>query len=492
MENFDIYSDISRRTNGDIYIGVVGPVRTGKSTFIKNFMSTLVMPQIADENTRLRTMDELPQSGSGKTIMTTEPKFVPNEAVKVTLGDNAQLKVRLIDCVGYIVKDALGYMEDGNNRMVKTPWSESPMPFQEAAEKGTKKVICDHSTIGILVTTDGSICELPRSAYVDAEERVANELNAINKPYIIIVNTVTPDSVSTKDLCYELSEKYGVTALAANVEKMSEREIKSILEAILLEFPIKELRIDIPTWIEAIPNENPVKDGIYKCIISAASDVTKISEVSKVAQRISECEFVNAVTVESSDLAMGISEIKADVDRELFYDLLSKQCGLDIKDDTELVKILCEMSALKQKYEKFCGALEQVEATGYGIVTPTLSDMQLDEPEIIKQGSKYGVKLSATAPSIHMIRADIRTEVSPIVGSEEQSNDLIKYLFADYESDPSKIWDSNIFGKSLHQLMGEGLHSKLERMPQETRDKLQLTLERMINDGCNRLICFIL
>lgn len=492
MENFNIYSDISRRTNGDIYIGVVGPVRTGKSTFIKKFMSTLVMPQIHDENTRLRTMDELPQSGSGKTIMTTEPKFVPNEAVKITLGDNAQFKVRLIDCVGYIVDDALGYMEDGNNRMVKTPWSESPMPFQEAAEKGTKKVICEHSTIGVLVTTDGSIGEIPRSAYVDAETRVASELNAINKPYVIILNTVAPESRSTAELCGELSEKYGVPTLAANVEKMSENEIKNILEAILLEFPIKELHIDIPTWIEAISDDNPVKDGIYKCIISAASEVTKISEASRVAQRISECEFVKGVTLTSSDLAQGISEFAVDVDRQLFYDLLSKQSGLDIEDDGALVKILCEMSALKQKYERFSGALEQVEATGYGIVTPTLSDMQLNEPEIIKQGSKYGVKLSATAPSIHMIRADIKTEVSPIVGSESQSNDLIKYLFADYETDPSKIWESNIFGKSLHQLMGEGLHTKLERMPQETRDKLQITLERMINDGCNRLICFIL
>ncbi len=492
MENFDIYSDISRRTNGDIYIGVVGPVRTGKSTFIKNFMSTLVMPQITDENTKIRTMDELPQSGSGKTIMTTEPKFVPNEAVKVTLGGNAQFKVRLIDCVGYIVKDALGYMEEGNDRMVKTPWSESPMPFEEAAEKGTRKVICDHSTIGVLVTTDGSIGELPRSAYVDAEARVAAELNAINKPYVIILNTVAPDSRSAADLCSELSEKYGVPALAANVEKMTEREIKNILEAILLEFPIKELHIDIPMWIEAIPDDNPVKDGIFKCIIAAASDVAKIREVSQVAERISECEFVKGVTLASSDLAQGISELTVDVDRELFYDLLSKQTGLEITDDTSLVKTLCEMAVLKQKYEKFSGALEQVEATGYGIVTPTLSDMELDEPEIIKQGSKYGVKLSATAPSIHMIRADIKTEVSPIVGSEAQSNDLIKYLFADYESDPSKIWDSNIFGKSLHQLMGEGLHTKLERMPQETRDKLQITLERMINEGCNRLICFIL
>lgn len=492
MENFNIYSDIAQRTNGDIYIGVVGPVRTGKSTFIKNFMSTLVLPKLDDENTRQRTMDELPQSGSGKTIMTTEPKFVPAEAVKVTLDGNAELKLRLIDCVGYIVKDALGYTENGVDRMVKTPWSETPMPFEEAAEKGTRKVICDHSTIGVLVTTDGSIGELPRSAYVDAESRVAQELGAINRPYVILLNTLNPGSQNTAELCETLTEKYGAPAIAANVEQMTENEIKKLLEAVLLQFPIRELHIDIPSWVEAMPDGNTIKDSIYQCIIAAASDVEKISDTANIAQRIAECEFVKSASLISSDLASGISDISVDVDRELFYSVISEQTGLEIADDAQLVKTICEMAALKQKYEKFSSALEQVGATGYGIVTPTLSEMQLDDPEIIKQGSKYGVKLSATAPSIHMIRADIKTEVSPIVGSEAQSNDLIKYLFADYESDPSKIWDSNIFGKSLHELMGEGLHAKLEKMPQETREKLKLTLEKMVNDGCNRLICFII
>ena len=492
MEGSNIYHDIAMRNNGDVYIGVVGPVRTGKSTYIKKFMDTLVIPNMMDVYQAERARDELPQSAAGRTIMTTEPKFIPNEAVEISPGENANMRVRMIDCVGYIVDNSLGYNENGEPRMVNTPWFEQPIPFNDAAEIGTKKVITDHSTIGVLVTTDGSFTEIPRESYTDAEARVVAELKAINKPFIILLNSAAPDSDEAKQLAAELETAYGVTTLAVNCAELTGKDINTIINKILLEFPLSELQIHIPKWLERLGDEHELVKQVYGDVLAAASDAECIRDVNRLCSELSEPDYVNNMIIEGIELGTGAAELNMELAESMFYRVLSESAGVEIKDDVMLLKLLGEMTEMKRDYEHIRSALDSVRETGYGIVSPTSDEMVLDEPKIIKQGGRYGIKLKACAPSIHMMRADIETEVSPIVGTVKQSEELIEHLLAEYKDDPSRLWQSNIFGKTLNELVNDGLRSKLEHMPEEARSKLRETLERIINEGGGGLLCLIL
>ena len=492
MTDTNVYRDIASRTSGDIYIGVVGPVRTGKSTFIKRFMETLVIPNIENEYKRERAKDELPQSATGKTIMTTEPKFVPEEAAEIKLDGETALRVRLIDCVGYIVPSSIGYFENNAPRMVLTPWYEEEIPFNMAAEVGTDKVISEHSTIGLVVTSDGSISDIPREEYMEAEQRVINELREIDKPFAVILNTVDPNSPETVSTVKKMEEEYGVPVVALNCLEMTEKDIKDVLYGVLERFPIKEVDVDIPRWLIGLESGHWLRKAVMEPIISEAGEISKISEIKGVLPAICGCEYVKEAAVKNIDLGAGRAEITVILNPELFYKILSEETGLEINGESGLFPCMKELAETKRKYDRIRGALDQVEAVGYGIVMPSIEELTLEEPEIVNQGGKYGVKLRASAPSIHMMRADITTEVAPIVGSEKQSEDLVKYLLDEFEEDPAKIWESNIFGKSLHELVNEGLHTKLSRMPQEARMKLQDTISRIINEGCSGLICIIL
>ncbi len=492
MENSLIYQDIANRTQGDIYIGVVGPVRTGKSTFIKRFMDLIVIPNIDNDYKRERAMDELPQSADGKTIMTTEPKFIPNEAVTINLGDNATLNVRMIDCVGYIVKSALGHSEDGNPRMVSTPWFEEDIPFNEAAEIGTQKVINEHSTIGLLVTTDGSICGIDRDEYIDGEERAVRELKEINKPFIILLNSKDPDSEETQNLRTELEEKYKVPTFALSCTDLSEDDIKGIIENILFEFPISEMTIDLPHWIDALDVNHYIRKSIFDTIKANVKNIKKISDSKPFLDALFENEYIEDAKILNMELGNGNVNISLRVPNDLFYKVLGETTGLEIDNEEKLIEEIIELSKIKKDYDTISYAIDEARRTGYGIVSPTIDDMTLEKPQMVKQGGRYGVKLSASAPSLHIIRADIETEVSPIVGSEKQSEDLVHYLLSEFEGEPGKIWESNIFGKSLHELVNEGLHTKLSKMPEDARFKIQETLTRIINEGSGGLICIIL
>lgn len=490
--NDNIYEDIAKRTQGDIYIGVVGPVRSGKSTFIKKFMDEIVLPNIKENYIRERAIDELPQSASGRTIMTTEPKFVPEDAVKISIGNNASFNVRLIDCVGYIVPSSIGYIEDNQPRMVMTPWYNEPIPFNMAAEIGTQKVINEHSTIGLVITTDGSISDIDRDEYEDAEERVINELKEINKPFVVLLNCVNPQSSSSLILADKLSEKYNTPVIPVNCVDLTGDKIKEIIKSVLFEFPIREIGIDMPGWINSLDVSHWLRSDICRVISENASNLEKIRDCSKLEDDLCSCENIIAVSHNDVDLGQGCVRIKIELKDELFYKILSEQTGVEIANDRDLMRNIRELSNAKREYDRFKNALEEVEATGYGIVMPSIEDLSLEEPEIIRQGGRYGVKLKASAPSIHMMKVDISTQVSPIVGSEKQSEDLVMSLMSQFEEDPIKIWDSNIFGKSLHELVNDGLHSKLEHMPHEARQRLAQTLERLINEGCSGLICIIL
>ena len=492
MGSYNIYHDIANRTGGDIYIGVVGPVRTGKSTLIKKFMETLVLPNIDDEFSKERTRDEMPQSAAGKTVMTTEPKFIPNEAVEIQLDGNATLKVKMIDCVGYIVPGALGHVEDGQPRMVMTPWSEKEMPFEQAAEIGTKKVINEHSTIGFLVTTDGTVGDLPRESYADTEKRVVDELKAINKPFVIILNSAKPDSDEAIALALDLEKNYGIPVALVNCLELDEEDIKKILELVLLEFPIREMRFQIPKWVHALSDDHALKKQIYDGILSKAEGITRVGEIKKTYQDVPEDEFGTNIAVKNIDLAQGRADLVVDIPETLFYKVLGEETGFVIEDEESLINIMTDLAEVKKNYDKISDALRQVSETGYGIVTPSIDDLTLEEPEIVKQAGGYGVKLRASAPSIHMIKANIQTEVNPIVGSEKQSEDMVKFLLKEFEEDPKKIWESNMFGKSLHELVNEGLNAKLSHMPYEARLKLADTLQKIINEGSGGLICIIL
>ena len=492
MEEINIYKDISQRTNGDIYLGIVGPVRTGKSTFIKRFMDTLVIPNISSDEQRERANDELPQSSAGRTIMTTEPKFIPEKAVEIKLDNSASFRVRMIDCVGYIVPSALGYIEDESPRMVKTPWFEEAIPFDMAAEIGTKKVITDHSTIGLVITTDGSISDIDREEYEDAEERVIEELRQINKPFIILLNSTDPKSQPVRLLAKKLSDKYGVPVEPVSCMELDEDEIKRILARVLFEFPVREIKVDMPRWVSSLEKSHWLRSEVFSVIQSSAGRAEKIREVSDIADSISACQYISLAETSEVDLGKGHARLKVELEPSLFYKVLGEKTGFEVEDEGGLLDSMTELSQIKKRFEKVQEAYNDVCETGYGIVMPSMEELTLEEPEIIKQGGRYGIRLRANAPSVHMMKTTIKTEITPIVGSEQQSEELVSYLLREFEEDPSKIWESNIFGKSLHELVNEGLHNKLYRMPADARNKVRETTERIINDGCNGLICIIL
>ena len=492
MDYKTIYRDIALRTGGDIYIGVVGPVRTGKSTFIKKFMETLVIPHIKSEFMRERATDELPQSSAGRTIMTTEPKFIPEEAVTVELEDNATAQVRLIDCVGYIVPSSLGYFENEAPRMVRTPWFEDEVPFNMAAEVGTRKVITDHSTLGLVVTTDGSFTDIPRDEYEEAEERVIRELSELEKPFVILLNTRNPDTSDVKKLREQMEEKYNRPVVAVNCLEMTEEHIKNLLSQLLFQFPIREIAVELPRWMVSLDQDHWLKASVFGAIREAAGAIQTLRQVNSMISVLENCEHAASAAVRNIDLGKGSARISISLKPQLFYQVLGEVTGLSIADEASLMPCIRELASCQREYQKLKGALDEVAATGYGIVMPTMDQLTLEEPEIVRQGGKYGVRLRASAPSIHMMRADITTEVSPIVGSEKQSEELVMYLLKEFEESPQKIWESNIFGKSLHELVNEGLHNKLYRMPSDARMKLQETIERIINEGCNGLVCIIL
>lgn len=492
MEKYSIYQQIAERTQGDIYIGVVGPVRTGKSTFIKRFMDLLVIPNIENVYSRERAKDELPQSATGRTIMTTEPKFVPNEAVEITLDETLKLSVRLVDCVGYLVRGALGYLENNMPRMVSTPWYDYQIPFEQAAELGTKKVINDHSTIGLVITTDGSITDIPREDYVEAEKRVINELREINKPFIILLNSITPYDSETLRLREELEGRYSVPVICVNCAQMGSEDVTGMMERILFEFPVCEIGINIPKWVEALEDDHWLRVDMLNAIRDTFKGVQKIREAKAAIERLPGYEFIRKAGID--EINAGAGNIMLDIEAQdgLFFRVLSDTTGIQIEGEHKLIGMMKDLARIRKEYERVEYAIHEVRTKGYGVVTPQMEEMTLDEPEIIKQGNRFGVKLRASAPSIHMIRADIETEIAPLVGTEKQSEELVNYLLKEFENEPGKIWQSNIFGKSLHELVSEGLHNKLNRMPEDAQLKLQETLQRIINEGSGGLICIIL
>ncbi|MGH4051333.1 MAG: stage IV sporulation protein A [Clostridium sp.] len=492
MDNFDIYKDIAERTQGDIYVGVVGPVRTGKSTFIKRFMELMVIPNIDNPHKKERAKDELPQSGSGKSIHTTEPKFVPNEAVEIQFEGATKFKVRMVDCVGYIVKGAIGYADGDAPKMVNTPWYDHEIPFEEAAEIGTKKVINEHSTIGLLITTDGSITGIERAEYLEAETRVVDELKSINKPFIMVLNSRNAAAPETAVLAKELEEKYDVPVQVMDVVNMNEGDISNIFQRILKEFPVKEINIDMPEWIENLNSKHWVKVGFMKFLKDMSKDIFKVRDINKSLLSFKEVDFLDSAKLDEMNMGEGTARVSITPNHELFYKILGETCNCEIKGENDLLTLMGEFSRAKVEYDKIAEALKDVKEKGYGLVAPLLSEMTLEEPEIVQHGGRYGVKLKASAPSLHFIKADIQTEISPIMGTEKQSEDFYKSILEQFENDKSQIWQSNMFGKSLEVLVKEGLQNKLFKMPDDVQVKIQKTLQRIINEGNGSLICIIL
>jgi len=491
MEKFDIFQDIAERTGGSIYIGVVGPVRTGKSTFIKRFMDLMVIPNISNDYDRQRAQDELPQSGSGRTIMTTEPKFVPDEAITVALNGALTFKVRLVDCVGYTVPGALGYEENDGPRMVRTPWFDDEIPFEEAAEIGTRKVITEHSTLGLVVLTDGSITELDRDAYLDAEKRVIAELKELQKPFIILLNSVHPGARATQDLAAELSEIHNVPVYPVDCLQMEQQDVLAILQGILYEFPVREIGLNLPRWVEELQDRHWLREKYNEAIFATVEEIERLRDIDTAIQQLQGYDFIEEVNIGRIDLGTGNAVINLGAGQGLFYQVLSDLTGFEIEGDHHLLRLMSELSMAKQDYDKIVGALNEVREMGYGIVVPDLSDITFDEPELIRQGNRFGVKLKASAPSIHMVRANIMTEVTPFVGTEKQGEELVRYLNDEFEKAPERIWNSDFLGKSLQDLIQEGIHGKLQKMPGNAREKLQEALTKIINEGNGGLICII-
>uniref|UniRef100_A0A7U3YE58 Stage IV sporulation protein A n=1 Tax=Geobacillus sp. (strain Y4.1MC1) TaxID=581103 RepID=A0A7U3YE58_GEOS0 len=492
MEKVDIFKDIAERTGGDIYLGVVGAVRTGKSTFIKRFMELVVIPNIQNEADKARAQDELPQSAAGKTIMTTEPKFVPNQAVTVKVDEGLEVNIRLVDCVGYAVPGAKGYEDENGPRMIHTPWYEEPIPFHEAAEIGTRKVIQEHSTIGVVITTDGTISEIPRQDYIEAEERVIHELKEVGKPFIMIVNTVRPHHPDTEALRCELAEKYDIPVLAMSVESMREADVYNVLREALYEFPVLEVNVNLPSWVMVLREDHWLRESYQDAVRDTVKDIKRLRDVDRVVQQFSEYDFIEKASLAGIEMGRGIAEIDLYAPDELYDQILKEVVGVEIRGKDHLLQLMQDFAHAKSEYDQIADALKMVKQTGYGIAAPALSDMSLDEPEIIRQGSRFGVRLKAVAPSIHMIKVDVESEFAPIIGTEKQSEELVRYLMQDFEDDPLSIWNSDIFGRSLSSIVREGIQAKLALMPENARYKLKETLERIINEGSGGLIAIIL
>ncbi len=491
MEKFDLLQDIAKRTAGDIYLGIVGPVRTGKSTFIKRFMDLMVLPNITDANDRERTKDALPQSGAGRTIMTTEPKFIPDDGVEITI-DNINLRVRMVDCVGYAVQGALGYTDEDGPRMVLTPWFDEPIPFEEAAEIGTQKVIADHSTIGLVVTTDGTITDLPRSAYVDAEQRVVEELQKLGKPYLVLLNSTDPFSSETMELRAELEEKYQAAVVPIDAAKLNQTDIHGILREILYEFPVKEVSVNLPAWVDVLESKHWLRRKLEDAVQQGVTKVKRLREIDYLIDALSECDAVSEVVLETMELGSGLARIAVSAPDYLFWEILSEAAKTEIRGREVLLTLMKDYAEAKREYDKVKDAVRDSRNIGYGIVPPSLDDMELEEPEIIRQGNRFGVRLRASAPAYHMIRVDVESEVAPIIGTERQSEELVQYLLDEFEANPEKLWDTNIFGKSLHNLVREGIQNKLFRMPDNAQEKLRETLQKIVNEGSGGLIAIIL
>ncbi|OEH85895.1 stage IV sporulation protein A [Desulfuribacillus stibiiarsenatis] len=493
MEKIDIFKDIAERTGGDVYLGVVGPVRTGKSTFIKKFMELLVLPKIDNPSQRQRAQDELPQSSAGKTIMTTEPKFIPNNAITIEVEENLNINVRVVDCVGYAVEGAKGYEDDeGNPRMTNTPWYDDPIPFHEAAEIGTRKVIAEHATLGVVITTDGTIADIARENYIDAEERVVQELKEVGKPFVMIVNSIKPLSEETQALASELKEKYDIPVLAMSCAMMDSQDVYKTLKEVLFEFPVTEVNVNLPSWVMVLDNDHWLRSKFENCVSNSLNDIKRIRDVDRVVCALSEEEFVEKANLSNLQMGQGSVDIDLFAPDELYDQVLTEIVGVEIQGKDHLMKLMKDLTFAKKEYDQIAGALAMVKSTGYGVASPRIEDMQLQEPELIRQGSRFGVRLKATAPSIHMIKINVESEFAPIIGSEKQSEELVRYLMQDFEENPLKIWQSDIFGRSLADVVKEGISAKLSLMPENARYKFKDTLERIINEGSGGLIAIIL
>ncbi len=492
MEKFDIFADIAQRTGGSIYLGVVGPVRTGKSTFIKRFMDLLILPNIQEVHLKERTKDELPQSGAGKMITTTEPKFVPEEPVEIELADNMKFKVRLVDCVGYTVPGAKGYLDEDGPRMVMTPWFDHQIPFQEAAEIGTQKVISEHSTIGLVVLTDGSVTDIPRDDYIEAEERVVSELKELGKPFIVILNTDQPHSDPTLELAGALTDKYDVPVVPIDCLRMTQTDILALLKAALYEFPVREVNFRFPRWLEELSGDHWLRQEFDQAAYQSVHQIECLRDVDGAVAYLGDTDTIDHVVLSTMDMGTGRVDLNLDADRGLFYQVLADMTGLEVEGDHHLIRLMHDLSIAKVEYDKLSSALTQVRETGYGIVSPAVEDITFEHPELIKQGRHFGIRLMASAPSIHMIQANIMTEVTPLVGTEKQGEELVQSLTDEFHEDPDALWDRDFLGRSLQDLVKEGIQSKLNRMPDNARDKLQETLSKIINEGSGGLICIIL
>jgi stage IV sporulation protein A len=492
VEKVDLFKDIAERTGGDIYLGVVGAVRTGKSTFIKKFMETVVLPNIESESDRVRAQDELPQSAAGRTIMTTEPKFVPNQAIALQVDEGLDVNIRLVDSVGYAVPSAKGYEDENGPRMINTPWYEDPIPFHEAAEIGTRKVIQDHSTLGVVITSDGSFGEIPRYDYLESEERVINELKEVGKPFIMVVNTSRPYHPETEQLRQELHEKHDIPVLAMSVESMTEHDVYNVLREALYEFPVLEVNVNLPSWVMVLKEDHWLRDNYQQSVNETVKDIKRLRDVDRVVGNFSEYDFIDQAKLAGIEMGQGVAEIDLYAPDNLYDQILKEIVGVEIRGKDHLLQLMQEFSHAKKEYDQVSDALTMVKQTGYGIAAPALEEMSLDEPELIRQGSRFGVRIKAVAPSIHMVKVDVESEFAPIIGTEKQSEELIRYLMQDFEDNPLSIWNSDIFGRSLSSLVRESIQAKLSLMPENARYKLKETLERIINEGSGGLIAIIL